>query len=86
MTAIKGSDQANLPDSLKGPAEAFRNSKTVWAVQYRQWYPAFDTEVQNALTAMLNKELTPEQFCERVEAAAEKLRNDDSIKKHKVAG
>lgn len=84
LMSIKGSDQAKLPEVLVQPAAALRDSKNVWAVQYRQWYPAFDKEIQNALTAMLNGELTPEAFCDRVEAAADKTRKDDSITKHKL--
>lgn len=84
LMAIRGSDQAKLPDVLKTPAKVFRDSKAVWAVQFRQWYPAFEKEIENAITAMLNGDATPEQFCDRAEAAAEKLRNDESIPKHKV--
>lgn len=84
LVAIKGSDQAKLPDVLIEPAAIFKGSKNVWAIQYRNWYPAFDTEMQNALTSMLAGELSPQAFCDRVEAAAEKTRNDDSIPKHKL--
>lgn len=85
LMAIIGSDEAKLPEVLVTPAKVMKDSKAVWAVQYRQWYPAFNTEIENALTAMLNKELTPEAFCDRVEAAAEKARNDSSIPKHKLS-
>lgn len=84
-TAIRGSETAQLPEVMVEPVEAFKNSKTIWAVQYRQWYPAFNTEIENALTSMLNGQLTPEAFCDRVEAAAEKTRQDDTLKKYKVA-
>lgn len=86
LMAIKGSDQAKLPDVLRTPAQVFKASKAVWSVQYRQWYPKLETEMENALTAMLNGDATPQQFCDRVEAAAEATRNDSSIPKHKVAG
>ena len=82
--AIQGSDEGQLPDVLKAPAAAFMGSKEVWAVQYRQWYPEFNKEIENGLTSMLNGQATPEQFCDRVEAAAEKTRKDDGIKKHKL--
>jgi len=84
LMAIKGSDETQLPDVLKVPSADFKSSKYVWALQYRLWYPAFDTETQNALTSMLTGDLTPEQFCDRCEAAAEKTRNDTNVKKHKV--
>lgn len=84
VMAIKGSADGELPEILKAPVAAFKSSKTVYANQFRQWYPAFEKEIENALTAMLNGELTPEAFCDRVEAAADKTRKDDSITKHKV--
>jgi N-acetylglucosamine transport system substrate-binding protein len=84
LMAIKGSDQVKLPDTLVEPAKDFHASKTVWSFLARQWYPAMETEIENALTAMLNKDITPEQFCDRAEAAAEKVRGDSTILKHKV--
>lgn len=86
LMAIKGSDQTALPPVLKTPLKFFKASKTVYADQFRYWYPSFETELENALTAMLNGQLTPEQFCDRVEAKADEIRNDDSITKHKVNG
>ena len=84
LMAIKGSDTGKLPEVLIEPAKQFKASKAVWSVQYRNWYPAFNKEIENSLTSMLNGELTPEKFCERVELAAEKTRKDSEIKKHKV--
>jgi N-acetylglucosamine transport system substrate-binding protein len=84
LMAIKGSDEGKLLPVLVKPSAAFKASKAVWADQFRNWYPALEKEVENALTAMLNGESTPEKFCERVEAAAEKTRKDDSITKHKI--
>lgn len=84
LMAIRGSDEVKLPATLVEPAKKFRESKTVWAYMARQWYPTLQTEVENALTALLNGEVTPEQFADRAEAAAEKVRQDDGIAKHKV--
>ena len=84
LMAIKGSDEAKLPKTLVEPARVFKESKDVWAQMYREWYRAFEKEIENALTAMLNGELTPQGFCDRVEAAAEKTRNDTDIIKRKA--
>jgi N-acetylglucosamine transport system substrate-binding protein len=83
LMAIVGSEQAKLPKVLVKPAEAVKNAKTLWACQFRQWYPAFQKELEGALTSMLNGELTPQQFVDRVEAEAEKTRNDPEIPKYK---
>ena len=84
LMAIKGSDEGELLPVLKGPSAAFKASRAVWADQFRAWYPAMETEVEGALTTLLNKGLTPQAFCERIEAEAEKTRKDDSITKHKL--
>ncbi|MGV3613690.1 MAG: extracellular solute-binding protein [Fimbriimonas sp.] len=84
LMAIKGSDDAKLPEVLVQPAAAMKAAKTIWSNQYRAWYPAMQKEIEGALTSLLNKESTPEQFVDRCEAAAEKTRKDASIKKYKV--
>jgi N-acetylglucosamine transport system substrate-binding protein len=84
LTAIKGSDDVQLPDELVDAAAAARRAKTIWSVEYGQWYPKFSKETENAMSALLAGEATPEQFCERCEAAAEVARKDDTLQKHKV--
>ncbi len=84
MMSINGSEVAKIPESLKGAATAFKSSKLLWTVEVRFWYPTFEKELESSLSALLNKELTPEKFCERVEAAAEKVRNDPNVTKHKL--
>ncbi len=84
LMSIKGSDTAKLPAALLGPSQTVKNAKTLWAVQYRQWYPEMQKEIEGAMTSLLNKSLTPEQFCDRCEAAAEKTRQDDTIAKYKL--
>ena len=84
LMATKGSDQAKIPDYLQGAADAYRKSKTVWSSEYPQWYPAFSKEVEGAMTKLLAGEATPEQFVERLEAAAEKTRQDKTLKRHMI--
>ncbi|MES1227359.1 MAG: extracellular solute-binding protein, partial [Armatimonadota bacterium] len=84
LMAIKGSEQTELPEVLKKPAEAYKGAKDVWSVMYKLWYPSFETELENSLTSLVNGQSTPEQFCDRVEAAADKVRKDSAITKHKL--
>lgn len=84
MSTVDAAEGAKMPDSLKVPAETLQSAKTVYANQVRTWYPAFDKEVEGALTSMLNGELTPKQFVDRCEASAKTTRDDSSIPKYKV--
>lgn len=84
LMAIKGSDQVEMMQELKAPAAAFKDSKDVYSLDFRDWYQKFEKELEGAMTSLLTEGLTPQAFCDRVEAEAEKLRNDKTITKHKV--
>ena len=86
LMAIRGSDQAKVPAELRTPAKVFKASKTVWSNELRNWYREMEKELEGALTSMLEGQLTPQEFCDRCEAAADKTRQDKDIMKHKVAG
>jgi N-acetylglucosamine transport system substrate-binding protein len=84
LMAVKGSDAAKKPDFLEEPARAFAASKAVWSVEYTQWYPSMMQDHQNAMSALLNGDATPEQFVQRLEDAAEKVRRDKTLPRHRV--
>ncbi|HXH62274.1 MAG TPA: extracellular solute-binding protein [Fimbriimonadaceae bacterium] len=84
LMAIKGLEGAIYPPYLQKPAELFQNAKTKWHSEYRFWYPDLGKEAEKAMAALLADDITPEQFCDRLEAKAEETRNDPKIKKHKV--
>lgn len=84
LTAVKGSDDIELPEHLKGAAEALRTSEAIWSADFRLWYPTLGKEVENAMASLLTGKETPESFADRCEKAAEAVRNDAKIPKHKV--
>ncbi len=83
LTGIKGSDETELMKELVKPAEVFRASKDVWAIQFADWYPTLNKEMEDALTGMLNGTETPESFVQRIEAKAKEVRADPNIVKRK---
>jgi N-acetylglucosamine transport system substrate-binding protein len=85
LMSIVGSDEVALPESLVRPAAAYKSAETIWSNQFRAWYPEFNKELENALTALMSKTITPQEFCDRVEAKAEEIRKDDEIVKRKVS-
>lgn len=84
LMAIKGSDQVKLMQESIAPAKAYRESKQVYANEFVAWYPDLKKEIENALTSMLNGQLTPQAFCDRVEKKAEAIRTDSTIPKPKL--
>jgi len=84
LMSIKGANDTKLPNSLVNASKAFKESKDVYSFISKQWYPSLSKECEGALTALLNKQITPQEVCNRVEAAAEKIRKDPGIAKHKL--
>ena len=84
LMSIIGSDAVELPPDLVTPAKCMREASVVWDADYAMWYPAFRKAAESAMGALINDEVTPEQFLDRLEAAAAKVRNDKSIPKHEV--
>src|SRR6185312_15546415 len=62
LMAIKGANEGQLPPQVQAAASTLKNSKDVYALMFREWYPAFEKEVEDGLTSMLNHESTPQQF------------------------
>jgi len=85
FTCIKGSENVDLPEYLKGAADIYSKSKLVWSAQYGQWYPEMKKETEDALRRLLNGDISPKQCVDLMEQAAAKLRNDTNIIKHKSA-
>lgn len=83
FTAIKGSEDTDLPVWLKGAAQVLSESTVKWSGDYRLWYPKLGKEVENAMAELLAGG-KPEQFVERCEKAAEAARADKELPKHKV--
>jgi N-acetylglucosamine transport system substrate-binding protein len=85
LMAIKGSDEGvELPADLQAAAKAYKESKYLYANQFRQWYKTFNTELEGLMASLLEGKITPQQFCDGAEAQAEKVRKDETITKHKT--
>ncbi|HTE18050.1 MAG TPA: extracellular solute-binding protein [Armatimonadota bacterium] len=81
LTAIQGTSDGELPPTLRRPAEALRQARVTWTTRYRSWYPSLEQAAQNATAALMQGSVTPEQFADQIEAAAEKVRKDPNIPK-----
>lgn len=84
LMSVRGSETARKPPYLESPADAFKNAKTVYSADYIQWYPTLGKAAQDAMAALMTGEATPEQFVDRLERAAEQVRQDPNIPKHRV--
>lgn len=84
LMSIKGIEISEVSPDLAGAAEAFSKARGTWDTDYSQWYRSLNKATENAMAALLNGEVTPEQCVELMEKAAEATRRDRSIPKHKV--
>ncbi|MCL6518230.1 MAG: extracellular solute-binding protein [Armatimonadetes bacterium] len=85
LMSIKGAaEQVKLPPDLVSAAKCMREAKATWDMDFEQWYPSMKAATESAMGALLSGEMTPKQCVDAMEAAAEKVRKDKSIPKHKI--
>lgn len=84
MMSVMTEEKLNAPPHLEGPLKAIAEAKNTWATEHWDWYTSFQTETETAFVDLYNEIITPEQFVDRLEAAAEKIRNDKTITIMKV--
>jgi len=84
LMSIKGSDAVQLPKDLVMPAKLMREAKVTYSADYRDWYRTMGKDIESAMAALLNGEVTPKECVDRMEAAAERTRKDSSIPKHRM--
>lgn len=84
LTTIIGSDDVELGKDLVTPARLVREAKGTWDSDYGRWYQSFNKATETAMAALLNGEMTPQECVDYMEKAAERLRKDDSIPKHRI--
>ena len=81
LMALEGSDQTELPPHLIGPAAVLRDAKATWTPLYAKWYPDLETELRNAVNALMQGNITPRECMDRVERKAQETRDDPNIPK-----
>ncbi len=84
LMTIVGSDDVELPPDLVEPARCMRDASDTWYLDYADWYKPLGEATENAMAALLNGEVSPQECVDSMEAAAEKVRNDKSVPKHTV--
>lgn len=81
LVAITDVSDAHVPEHLKQALRYMRESKTDAAVLLAEWYPELGTAVQNAIRSLYNEVLTPAQFTDQLEKAADAMRRNPQLQK-----
>lgn len=84
LVPVIGLGELNVPSHLAGPLKIVEEAKVTWYEDYEAWYPGMATAVQQAFRDLYNELLTPEEFLDACEAAAEAVRKNPDLKKFKV--
>lgn len=84
LMAVRAANTGELPPTLRRPAEALARARVTWTTRYAQWYKSLEEASRSAMAALLQGQITPEAFAAQVERAAEKIRRDPNIPKHRV--
>ncbi|GAA1679900.1 N-acetylglucosamine/diacetylchitobiose ABC transporter substrate-binding protein [Glycomyces endophyticus] len=84
MPVVKGAtDGLELSSGLASVAAALETAgDNVFGYKYRTWYPELAVEVDTATGELLAGRADPEQWADRIQAAADAVAADDSIAKY----
>lgn len=84
LMSIIDSDKVKLPPHLVTAAKVIRKAKKTWYPDCTEWYPTLGKVIQDGMAALINKEITPAEYVEKIEKEAARIRKDKKIVKHKV--
>jgi N-acetylglucosamine transport system substrate-binding protein len=86
LTAVQGAaDGLSLSPGLASAAATLKAAgDNVYNWRYPSWYlPMENPTIDSATGDLLTNRITPDEWIERCEKAADKIRDDDSVKKYK---
>ena len=46
------------------------------------WYPSLGKVIDDGMAALLNRDISPKEYVDTIEAEAERIRNDERIPKY----
>lgn len=85
MALKNATEGAKISPALQSAVDLIKKARETFDMRYTDWYKDMDENgnMGNLVSAMINKEITPEQFGEKAEALAEKVRTNPKVIKHK---
>jgi hypothetical protein len=81
IMAVKGCGQ-NLSPELAQAVAILESATSRHSDRLTAWYPVWNEKFTDAMTALLNGDASPEEFSQRLEAAAAQIRADPWTEKH----
>jgi N-acetylglucosamine transport system substrate-binding protein len=83
LFAVKGADRY-VAKELAPAVEVMRRARYTWAPMMSNWYPELAKRIGDGLASLMTGNITPEQFCRRVEDMCERVRRDARTPKYRV--
>jgi len=83
LFAVKGADRY-VAKELAPAVEVMRRARYTWAPMMSNWYPELGKRIGDGLASLMTGNITPEQFCRRVEEVCERVRRDPRTPKYSV--
>ena len=85
LTVVLGATEGlDLGVAFKSVEDVLAASgQNVFSRRYNTWYAKLATEAENQCGALINGRITPQEYMDKVQAAADAVAKDDSIPKYK---
>ena len=83
LFAVKGADRY-VAKELAPAVHIIRRAKYTWAPMMSNWYPELSKRIADGLASLMTGNITPEEFCRRVEDTAARIRRDPRTPKYRI--
>jgi N-acetylglucosamine transport system substrate-binding protein len=83
LFAVKGADRY-VAKELAPAVQIIRRAKYTWAPMMSNWYPELSKRIADGLASLMTGNITPEEFCRRVEDTAARIRRDPRTPKYRI--
>ncbi len=85
LMPIKGTGFVAESEALLSAVRILENSSMVFIepfLGWTPWYPTLGKAAEDGMAALLNRDITPQQYVDSIEKEAERIRNDERIPKY----
>jgi len=83
LFAIRGADR-NLARELAPAVAVMRRARYTWAAMMSNWYPELSKRIVDGLASLMSGNISPEEFCQRIEQACDRIRRDSNTPKYQM--
>ena len=83
LFAIRGADRYAAKE-LAPAVQVLKRARYTWSPMMNNWYPELSERLGDGLASLMTGNITPREFCRRIEQTCERIRRDARTSKYRI--